>query len=111
MQATRLSRDGGVPTRKSLPLDRDQLAAAAAEGELGDRGRVLIRDSGTEPLLRVMVEGEDGQVDDDRGRQTEEDRPIDPRIECERRHDRPDRRRRRESRQPGAATRRWRWWR
>jgi phosphoglucosamine mutase len=28
------------------------------EGRLGGRGRVLVRYSGTEPLLRVMVEGE-----------------------------------------------------
>lgn len=33
----------------------------AAESELGGYGRVLLRSSGTEPLLRVMVEGEDGE--------------------------------------------------
>jgi phosphoglucosamine mutase len=37
-------------------------AIAAAEGTLGDRGRVLVRPSGTEPLIRVMVEGEDDGV-------------------------------------------------
>ena len=35
-------------------------AVAAAEDELGDSGRVLLRPSGTEPLVRVMVEAASG---------------------------------------------------
>ena len=33
----------------------------SVEAELGDKGRILIRYSGTEPLLRVMIEGENQQ--------------------------------------------------
>ena len=32
---------------------------ASAEKELGESGRVLVRVSGTEPLVRVMLEGRD----------------------------------------------------
>jgi len=35
-----------------------QDAMRIAESELGDKGRILLRPSGTEPLVRVMVEGE-----------------------------------------------------
>ena len=38
-----------------------QAAVAAANDALAGKGRVLLRPSGTEPLLRVMVEGEDGE--------------------------------------------------
>ena len=43
------------------PLEHESVKAVTAEVEvaLGNRGRVLLRKSGTEPLIRVMVEGED----------------------------------------------------
>jgi phosphoglucosamine mutase len=40
-------------------------ARAAAGRRLGDTGRLLLRASGTEPVLRVMVEGENGALVDD----------------------------------------------
>jgi phosphoglucosamine mutase len=32
---------------------------AKVAGRLGDRGRIVLRPSGTEPVVRIMVEGED----------------------------------------------------
>ncbi len=47
---------------RSRATDADVLAAvAAAEAELGDTGRVLLRPSGTELMVRVMVEAADEQ--------------------------------------------------
>ena len=46
---------GGAP----LETDSVKSVIAEAEGELNGRGRLVIRKSGTEPLIRVMAEGDD----------------------------------------------------
>lgn len=43
-------------------LPEIQAAVVAAEQRLAGRGRVLLRPSGTEPVVRVMVEGEDSAL-------------------------------------------------
>ena len=51
-----------VSSLGKLRLFKDQdikIAIEAAEKELGANGRVLVRASGTEPLVRVMLEGKD----------------------------------------------------
>ncbi|HKH06718.1 MAG TPA: phosphoglucosamine mutase [Acidimicrobiales bacterium] len=45
-----------VARRDPAILERIAPAVAAVESRLGDKGRVLVRPSGTEPLVRVMVE-------------------------------------------------------
>jgi phosphoglucosamine mutase len=46
----------GVDKSRVGTADGLRTAVAQAEAELGDTGRVLLRPSGTEPLVRVMVE-------------------------------------------------------
>ena len=48
--------DGGA---EPLETDSVKKRIAAAEAELEGRGRLVIRKSGTEPLIRVMAEGDD----------------------------------------------------
>ena len=54
-----------IKTTKRVDIDTDvaiQKAVRAVEDKLGDTGRVLLRASGTEPLIRVMVEGEQADL-------------------------------------------------
>lgn len=49
-----------VSFKGKSPLERDDVkhAIAAIEKKLGKTGRIVVRLSGTEPLLRIMIEGE-----------------------------------------------------
>jgi phosphoglucosamine mutase len=54
-----------LKTSKKVNLDADeniQKAVAQVEKKLNDTGRVLLRASGTEPLVRVMVEGQNEEM-------------------------------------------------
>jgi len=48
------------------PLDNDKVkdAIATAEAKLGTGGRLVVRASGTEPLIRIMAEGDDEKLVD-----------------------------------------------
>jgi phosphoglucosamine mutase len=54
----------GVTVTEKRPDIAAEIAdtISVVESELGDRGRVLVRASGTEPLVRVMVEAEDEAI-------------------------------------------------
>lgn len=53
-----------VPANGANAMEHARVISAISAGEakLGDDGRVLIRPSGTEPVIRVMAEGRDQQV-------------------------------------------------
>jgi phosphoglucosamine mutase len=55
--------DGGNPAKEAVMSDARLIEAVKnAERELGGEGRVLVRPSGTEPLVRVTVEAKDGKL-------------------------------------------------
>ncbi|MEZ5490372.1 MAG: phosphoglucosamine mutase [Gammaproteobacteria bacterium] len=62
-----------LPSKQDISANEVVLAAVAeVENTLGGSGRVLLRPSGTEPVIRVMVEGEDSAVVDRLARELSE---------------------------------------
>jgi len=51
--------------RRATPGELVRAAIAQAQGRLGEDGRVLVRPSGTEPVVRVMVEAPDARLASD----------------------------------------------
>ena len=51
-------------SKKTLYLENKEIQEKiqSIEKEFKDNGRVIIRPSGTEPLIRVMIEGQDEQI-------------------------------------------------
>ena len=56
-----------LPQRLAAGRCRVKSSIDAANARLGDSGRVLVRKSGTEPLIRVMAEGDDEKTGARRG--------------------------------------------
>jgi phosphoglucosamine mutase len=68
-----------VPVQRDFDWHRnDDVTRAEREAvaSLGDRGRVLLRPSGTEPVLRVMVEARDALLAETHARSLAETIPL-----------------------------------
>ena len=63
---------GSINATEVVGKSSVQSAVSKIENKLGKKGRVLLRPSGTEPVIRVMVEGEDGEIVDKMARELSE---------------------------------------
>jgi phosphoglucosamine mutase len=48
--------------KKALEKNTVAVAIDSARARLGDGGRLIVRPSGTEPVIRVMAEGDDREL-------------------------------------------------